>query len=333
MEVADCETIRPAPTDPNVTEVALAKPPPEIVMAPPPLTGPVLGLTAPPRGTRPRPAGRGTGSGRPACRARWPRRNPGAAANCARLVSVKSLSPRHDVGEVGSCSRRVERGTDPAQRVEAALVGVGEEPGVGRRGDAGAAEAGPAALRSRRPPTRPTGRTGTRGPARRGSPSAPAAARVGVRLRGSAGQRLPGVARATRGVAAAAAPRLAVAAQLGRRPWQSFQTTWDDADALVSDVPPALTTSGCEPGSSTARLCGPVGREAVLGAGVARRGDHGLPLHGHPLEDLVLGLASRRRRVDASQSPQLVVTTWALSSLAMRLNRSKAWASSPFGAS
>ena len=45
MEVSDWETIWPAPAEPNVTEVALAKPPPEIVMAPPPPIGPVLGLT------------------------------------------------------------------------------------------------------------------------------------------------------------------------------------------------------------------------------------------------------------------------------------------------
>ena len=46
MEVAVCATMRPPPTDPNVTEVALPNPPPEIVMAPLPLTGPVSGLTA-----------------------------------------------------------------------------------------------------------------------------------------------------------------------------------------------------------------------------------------------------------------------------------------------
>ena len=37
--------------------------------------------------------------------------------------------------------------------------------------------------------------------------------------------------------------------------------------------------------------------------------------------------------MSASQTPQLVVTTWELSSLAMRLKRSKAWASLPLGAS
>ena len=33
---------------------------------------------------------------------------------------------------------------------------------------------------------------------------------------------------------------------------QSFQTDCDEAEALVMDVPPALTTSGWDPGSSMA---------------------------------------------------------------------------------
>ena len=37
--------------------------------------------------------------------------------------------------------------------------------------------------------------------------------------------------------------------------------------------------------------------------------------------------------MSASHTPQLVVTTWELSSLAIRSKRSKAWASSPLGAS
>ena len=45
MEVPDCERMWPVPTDPNVTAVALAKPPPLIVMAPPPWAGPVSGPT------------------------------------------------------------------------------------------------------------------------------------------------------------------------------------------------------------------------------------------------------------------------------------------------
>ena len=45
MEVCDRARIWPAPTEPNVTEVALAKPPPLIVVGPLPATGPVLALT------------------------------------------------------------------------------------------------------------------------------------------------------------------------------------------------------------------------------------------------------------------------------------------------
>src|SRR5580704_9998596 len=45
MEVWDRARIWPPPKDPNVTDVALAKPPPLIVMGPLPTTGPVLGLT------------------------------------------------------------------------------------------------------------------------------------------------------------------------------------------------------------------------------------------------------------------------------------------------
>ncbi len=44
--VSERERIWPPPTEPNVTDVAFVNPPPEMVMAPPPLTGPVLGLTA-----------------------------------------------------------------------------------------------------------------------------------------------------------------------------------------------------------------------------------------------------------------------------------------------
>ncbi len=45
MEVSVCEMMRPLPTDPNVTDVALANPPPNTVMAPLPVTGPVFGLS------------------------------------------------------------------------------------------------------------------------------------------------------------------------------------------------------------------------------------------------------------------------------------------------
>ena len=93
MEVADCATMRPGPAEPNVTEEALAKPPPKIVMAPPPLTGPVLGLTAATDGHPSAPCSArvrfgSTGVPRPLAASK-----PVAAANCPKLVSVKSLLP------------------------------------------------------------------------------------------------------------------------------------------------------------------------------------------------------------------------------------------------
>src|SRR5258708_34742276 len=45
MAFWDCETMRPAPAEPNTTDEALRNPPPEMVTAPAPLTGPVFGLT------------------------------------------------------------------------------------------------------------------------------------------------------------------------------------------------------------------------------------------------------------------------------------------------
>ena len=51
-------------------------------------------------------------------------------------------------------------------------------------------------------------------------------------------------------------PPRELAAHEGGWPMQSFHTTCDDADALGREVPPALTTSGCEPGSSTASEVG-----------------------------------------------------------------------------
>src|ERR1700733_9478988 len=47
-------------------------------------------------------------------------------------------------------------------------------------------------------------------------------------------------------------PRLASPAHATPEPWQSFHTDCDEADAVGREVPPALTTSGCDPGSSTA---------------------------------------------------------------------------------
>ena len=58
------------------------------------------------------------------------------------------------------------------------------------------------------------------------------------------------------------------------------------------DVPPELSTSGWDPGSSTARF--ELTRAAVLRALVAGGGDHGLPLQGHAGEDRVLRLRVSR---------------------------------------
>ena len=85
--------MRPAPTDPKVTEVALANPPPSIVMAPPPLTGPVSGLTAATDGHPSAPCSAmarfwSTGVPSPLAGSK-----PVAAAKCPKLVSVKSLLP------------------------------------------------------------------------------------------------------------------------------------------------------------------------------------------------------------------------------------------------
>ena len=121
-------------------------------------------------------------------------------------------------------------------------------------------------------------------------------------------------------------------------PSQSFHTTCDDADALGSDVPPALTTSGCEPGSSTARFDGwprfesgkqssePASPDAATMVCPCRDMRSKIPFSVWRKAGSVLWML-------ASQSPQLVVTTWALSSLAIRLNTSAAATSEPFGAS
>ena len=93
MEVADRVRIWPVPTAPNETEVALAKPPPEIVTAPPPLIGPVLGLTDDTEGHPSAPwsardrfwsIGGAQATGRVVA---------GAGGEAPPLVSVKSLFP------------------------------------------------------------------------------------------------------------------------------------------------------------------------------------------------------------------------------------------------
>ncbi len=115
-------------------------------------------------------------------------------------------------------------------------------------------------------------------------------------------------------------------------PWQSFQTDCEETDASGRDVPPALTTSGCDPGSSTASWPDPfVGRqssepaspEAAITVCPCRAIRWKMPF----------SVCRSARDMLASHTPQLVVTTCALSSLAMRLKRSSAWASLPLGAS
>ena len=91
--VAVWATIRPGPTDPKETEVALPKPPPTMVMAPPPLTGPVSGLTPATEGHPSAPCRAmarfwSTGVPRPLAASK-----PGAAGKSPPLVSVKSSLP------------------------------------------------------------------------------------------------------------------------------------------------------------------------------------------------------------------------------------------------
>ena len=113
---------------------------------------------------------------------------------------------------------------------------------------------------------------------------------------------------------------------------QSFQTVWDETEPLGSEVPPALTTSGCDPGSSTASWVEPfVGRQSSE------------PSSPEAAITVCPCMAIRSKMpfsvcrsvadMFASHTPQLVVTTCAPSSLAIRLKRSKACASLPLGAS
>ena len=94
-------------------------------------------------------------------------------------------------------------------------------------------------------------------------------------------------------------------------------------------MPPALTTVGCDPGSSTPRAFDPaqssepVSPEAAIIVCPCRA----------MREKIVFSACRVAPAVIASQLPQLVVTTWAVSSPAMRLNMSSAWRSLSFGVS
>jgi hypothetical protein len=115
-------------------------------------------------------------------------------------------------------------------------------------------------------------------------------------------------------------------------PSQSFQTVCDDADGLVKEVPPALTTSGWDPGSSTASAV-----ELLVGKQSSEPVSPDAAMTVCPCTairwKIPFSVWRSAAGIAASQTPQLVETTWELSSLAIRLKRSKAWASSLLGAS
>ena len=112
-----------------------------------------------------------------------------------------------------------------------------------------------------------------------------------------------------------------------------FQTVCAPADAPANEVPPTLTTVGWEPGSSTAS---PVFWE-LSGK---QSSDPASPEAASTVcpwaaiwEKMPFSASMSDVPTTCSQLPPLVVTTRALSSLAMRWNRSSAPASSTFGAS
>ena len=71
---------------------------------------------------------------------------------------------------------------------------------------------------------------------------------------------------------------------------------------MVNAVPPAYDV-GLRAGVVDGELGRTVGRKAVLGAGVARGGDHRLPLQGHALEDAVLRLPVGEGHARLAHSP------------------------------
>ncbi len=98
-------------------------------------------------------------------------------------------------------------------------------------------------------------------------------------------------------------------------------------------------TSGCEPGSSTAN---DVSKAGMPPPAVAEKqsADPASPAAAIMVWPCIamrwkiwFSVSRSVDGIDGSQLPQLVVTTDAESSLAMRLKRSKAWASLLFGAS
>ena len=97
-------------------------------------------------------------------------------------------------------------------------------------------------------------------------------------------------------------------------------------------VPPTLTTSGCDPGSST-----PSWVEPFVGRQSSEPESPEAAITVWPWSamrwKMPFSVCRSAAGMLASHTPQLVVTTWELSSLAIWLKRSNACASSPLGAS
>ena len=128
------------------------------------------------------------------------------------------------------------------------------------------------------------------------------------------------------------APRLVSSEQSTTESSQSFHTDCDEAEALVMFVPPTLTTSGCDPGSSTPSWVEPfVGRQSSE----PESPDAAITVWPWSAMRWRMPFSVWRSAAGmlASHTPQLVVTTCELSSLAIWLKRSNACASSPLGAS
>ena len=87
-----------------------------------------------------------------------------------------------------------------------------------------------------------------------------------------------------------AAPRVVLPEQSVTEPSQSFQTDCDGDRAVGQGRAARADDVGLRPGIVDGELVRAVRRKAVLGAGVTRGGDHGLPLQSHALEDPVLRL-------------------------------------------
>ena len=277
-------------------------------MAPPPLIGPVFGLDGGDRGA---PVRALQGDGQVlvdrACPGRWPDRSRPSAVKSPPLVSVKSLLPEVMSVKLAllACRGRVER------RPHQSRAGRSSPGWCPRRGPAlvGAAtlvppNAVPGASRSSRPrPGRRIGRVRDVGHGPAGVRGAPVRYDGGPTPRRSRHHRLPPV-RTPGQYPAAARSRGA-----GRGLAVPHHLRGGRGAASAPSRRRSRRRAGSRGRRRRGRWCRWSGR-AVLGARVARRGDHRLPLEGHALEDRRSRSGGRRPAMSASQSPQLVVTTW-----------------------